>query len=126
MLQHHVRSFMMARTKTHFWFNNNFVIYFFFFMKWSSYNASIINFNGVKVFFPLRIPILLFNYFRFPTEFRILEAKSTKAHIFKVEDTVYFQNENLGIYRIENGEKALVISNAVSYTHLTLPTILLV
>ena len=55
----------------------------------------------------------IYSYNTSTKEFRILEAKSTKAHIFKVEDTVYFQNENLGIYRIENGEKALVISNVI-------------
>jgi len=44
-------------------------------------------------------------------QFKILEAKSTKANIFKVEDGIYFQNQNLGIYKIENGEPNLVLSD---------------
>ena len=44
-------------------------------------------------------------------QFKILEAKSTKANIFKVEDGIYFQNQNLGIYKIENGEPNLVLSH---------------
>lgn len=44
-------------------------------------------------------------------QFKILEAKSTKANIFKVEDGIYFQNQNVGIYKIENGEANLVLSH---------------
>jgi DNA-binding CsgD family transcriptional regulator len=44
-------------------------------------------------------------------QFKVLEAKSTKANIFKVEDGIYFQNQNLGIYKIENGEPNLVLSH---------------
>jgi len=42
-------------------------------------------------------------------QFKILEAKSNKAHIFKVEGTVYYQNQDRGVYRIENGKPKLVI-----------------
>ncbi|MGC1516669.1 MAG: LuxR C-terminal-related transcriptional regulator [Maribacter sp.] len=41
--------------------------------------------------------------------FKILNIKSTKAQIFKVDDTVYFQNQNLGIYKIEDGTPVLVL-----------------
>ena len=55
----------------------------------------------------------IYNYNTITKQFKILNAKSTKAHIFRVEDTVYFQDENLGVYRIENGEKVLVIDYTV-------------
>lgn len=44
--------------------------------------------------------------------FKILNVKSTKAQIFKVDDTVYFQSQNLGIYKIENGKAVLVLDHA--------------
>ncbi len=44
--------------------------------------------------------------------FNILEVKSNKAHIFEVDETIYFQNKNLGIYKIENGASKLVIDDA--------------
>ena len=43
--------------------------------------------------------------------FNILEAKSTKAHLFKVGNTVYFQNQNLGVYKIQNGKPNLVVDH---------------
>ncbi len=45
-------------------------------------------------------------------EFEILEAESNKAHIFKVEGTVYFQNQNEGIYRVRNGKPILVVDDS--------------
>ena len=44
-------------------------------------------------------------------QFKIIEAKSTKADIFKVNDTVYFQNKNNDLYKIENGEPVLIIDH---------------
>ncbi|RNC89415.1 MAG: two component regulator three y domain-containing protein [Allomuricauda sp.] len=44
-------------------------------------------------------------------EFKVLEAKSTKAHLFKVGQTVYFQNQNLGVYKIQNGEPKLMVDH---------------
>lgn len=44
-------------------------------------------------------------------DYKILEAKSTKAHLFKVNQTVYFQNQNLGVYKIKNGEPELVVNH---------------
>lgn len=46
-------------------------------------------------------------------QFKIIEAKSIKAQIFKVNDTVYFQNQNKGLYKIENGEPVLIIDHDV-------------
>lgn len=45
-------------------------------------------------------------------EFKWIEAKSIKAQIFKVNDAVYYQNQNKDIYRIENGEPILTIDSA--------------
>ena len=44
-------------------------------------------------------------------EFKWIEAKSIKAQIFKVNNTVYYQNQNKDIYRIENGEPILTIES---------------
>lgn len=44
-------------------------------------------------------------------QFEILEVKSNKAHIFEVDETIYFQNQDLGVYRIENGESKLIIGH---------------
>ncbi len=44
-------------------------------------------------------------------EFKWIEARSTKAQIFKVDDAVYYQNQNKDIYRIENGEPILAIDS---------------
>ncbi|MGY8916035.1 MAG: helix-turn-helix and ligand-binding sensor domain-containing protein, partial [Flavobacteriales bacterium] len=43
--------------------------------------------------------------------FEIVEAKTTRAKIFKVGNTVYFQEINKGVYKIENG-KAVLVSDA--------------
>lgn len=43
--------------------------------------------------------------------FRILEAKTSKAQIFKIGDTVYYQNQDRSIYKIENGNPLLVIDH---------------
>ena len=45
--------------------------------------------------------------------FRILDAKTTKAQIFKIEDTVYYQNQDRSIYKIENGNPLLVIEHTL-------------
>lgn len=45
-------------------------------------------------------------------QFKWIEAKSIKAHIFKVNDAVYYQNQNKDIYRIENGEPIFTIDSA--------------
>ena len=45
--------------------------------------------------------------------FTILEAKTTKAQIFKIEDTVYYQNQDRSIYKIENGNPLLVIEHTL-------------
>ncbi len=45
--------------------------------------------------------------------FEVLEAKSTKAHLFKVDETVYFQNQNLGVYRIQHGKPKLVVNHGL-------------
>ncbi|MET7028186.1 helix-turn-helix and ligand-binding sensor domain-containing protein [Sediminicola luteus] len=43
--------------------------------------------------------------------FIIVEAKTTRAKIFKVGNTVYFQKINEGVFKIENG-KAVLVSDA--------------
>ena len=45
--------------------------------------------------------------------FRLIEAKSTKAHMFMVSGSVYFQNQEKHVYRIENGEAVLAINAEV-------------
>ena len=42
--------------------------------------------------------------------FKIIEAKSNKAHIFNIDGTIYFQNKDFGIYSIANGEPVLFMS----------------
>lgn len=43
--------------------------------------------------------------------FKVLNVQSTKAQIFEVDDTVYFQSQNFGIYKIGNGSPELVIND---------------
>ncbi|MFT6934083.1 MAG: AraC family chitin signaling transcriptional activator [Maribacter sp.] len=45
-------------------------------------------------------------------QFKWIEAKSIKAHIFKVNDAVYYQNQNKDIYLIKSGEPILAIDAA--------------
>lgn len=51
----------------------------------------------------------IYSYNTKTKQFKVIEAKSTKAHIFKLNGTIYFQNLNKGVYRIENGKPVLVI-----------------
>jgi len=44
-------------------------------------------------------------------EFKILKVKSTKAHIYKVDNTIFFQDQDLGVFKITNGKPELVISS---------------
>lgn len=53
----------------------------------------------------------IYNYNISTKEFKVLEAKSDKAHLFKVGQTVYFQNRDLGVYKIQNGNPELVINH---------------
>jgi AraC family chitin signaling transcriptional activator len=46
--------------------------------------------------------------------FEIIDAKTTRAKIFKVGNTVYFQKINEGVYKIEKG-KAVLVSDAVVF-----------
>lgn len=43
----------------------------------------------------------------------ILDAKSIRAEIFNVDDTIYFQKVNEGIFKIENGKSVLVSNDEV-------------
>ncbi|SDX94140.1 regulatory protein, luxR family [Lutibacter oricola] len=45
--------------------------------------------------------------------FKVIEAPSKRAVLFKVGDYVYFQKSNEGIFRIENGKAVLVSDNEV-------------
>ena len=54
----------------------------------------------------------IYSYHLKTKQFKILEAKSKKAHIFKVNGTVYFQNQSAGVYKIENGKPVLVIDSS--------------
>lgn len=44
-------------------------------------------------------------------KFKIIESNSRITKIFKVDDTVYFQRFNDGIYKIENGKDVLVTNS---------------
>ena len=53
----------------------------------------------------------IYNYNISTQSCKIVEAKSTKAHLFSIGETVYFQNQALGIYKIKNGDPVLVVKN---------------
>ena len=53
----------------------------------------------------------IYSYNMNSKKFNWVEAKSTKAHIFKVDNAVYFQNQNKDIYSIENGEAILALTS---------------
>jgi len=44
---------------------------------------------------------------------QVVDAQSTKAHMFNVKGTVYFHNTGNGLFKIENGKTELVSDNAV-------------
>lgn len=46
-------------------------------------------------------------------QFKVLEAKSTKAHIFKVDESIYFQSEDFSVYKIENGLPEVIIEHSI-------------
>ncbi|KPM30663.1 Two component regulator three Y domain-containing protein [Croceitalea dokdonensis DOKDO 023] len=50
----------------------------------------------------------IYSYHITSGSFKILDVKTTKAHMFKVAGTVYFQNENQGISKIISGRPAVV------------------
>lgn len=45
--------------------------------------------------------------------FEMLDAKTTRAEILKVGNSIYFQKINEGVFTIENGKSALVSDNAI-------------
>jgi DNA-binding CsgD family transcriptional regulator len=53
----------------------------------------------------------IYSYNLTAKKFKISEVKSAKAHLFKLHQTVYYQNHNLGIYTIENGEPKQIANN---------------
>ena len=44
---------------------------------------------------------------------QIVDAKSTKAHMFNLKGTIYFHSTTNGLYKIENGKSVLVSDDAV-------------
>lgn len=44
---------------------------------------------------------------------KVIDSKSTKAHMFNFNGTIYFQNEDNGLYKIKNGESVLVSEDPI-------------
>lgn len=55
----------------------------------------------------------IYSYNLSTKQFRLIEAKATKAHMFMVNGSVYFQNQDKHVFRIENGEAVLAITAEV-------------
>ncbi|WP_044397551.1 triple tyrosine motif-containing protein [Lacinutrix sp. Hel_I_90] len=45
--------------------------------------------------------------------FKIIESETTITKMFKVDDTIYFQSINKGIYKIQNGKAVLFLENNI-------------
>ncbi|WP_299246976.1 LuxR C-terminal-related transcriptional regulator [uncultured Lacinutrix sp.] len=50
--------------------------------------------------------------------FTVIESKSTITKLFKVDNTIYFQDINKGIYKIVNGKKEIFIDHSITKTEL--------
>jgi DNA-binding CsgD family transcriptional regulator len=68
---------------------------------------SIINIEGYILFQSLE---RIYIYNTFDESFRIIDSESRINKMFKVDETIYFQNTALGIFKIINGKEDLVIS----------------
>ena len=45
------------------------------------------------------------------SSYKIVNSDSSLTKVYKVDDTIYFQSINLGIYKIENGQAKLIIDD---------------
>jgi len=54
----------------------------------------------------------IYNYNIRTKEFKWIEASTTKAHIFNVDGSVYYQNENKDVYSIHNGKPKLELRSS--------------
>jgi AraC family chitin signaling transcriptional activator len=70
---------------------------------------GIINIEGYVLFQSFE---RIYIYNNAEESFRIIESDSRINKMFKVDETIYFQNTELGIFKIENGKEVLVISSA--------------
>tara|TARA_R110001583_G_scaffold74134_1_gene205542 strand:+ start:3083 stop:5890 length:2808 start_codon:yes stop_codon:yes gene_type:complete len=50
--------------------------------------------------------------------FRIINSKTSLPKVFKVDESIYFQKMNDGIYRIENGTPVLISNHAILRTNI--------
>lgn len=53
----------------------------------------------------------IYSYNLLSKQFRLIEAKTTKAHMFNVNGSIYFQNQEKHLFKIENGEAVPAIES---------------
>ena len=46
-------------------------------------------------------------------EFKIIDSESSITKLFKVDDSIYFQDLNIGVYQIINGDKTVLIDDEI-------------
>lgn len=46
------------------------------------------------------------------SSFKVIKAKTQRSHLFLLDDTAFFQRENEGLFKIENGDAKLVCNEA--------------
>lgn len=51
----------------------------------------------------------IYSYNLITKKFRLIDAKTTKAHMFNVNGSIYFQNQDKHVFKIENGVSILAI-----------------
>lgn len=51
----------------------------------------------------------IYSYNQTSRQFTFIRAKTTKAHIFKLNGSVYFQDQEKHVFRMENGESVMVL-----------------
>lgn len=55
----------------------------------------------------------IYSYNVITKDFKSIEVKATKAQMFRVNESVYFQNQDKHVFRIENGEPVVAIDAQV-------------
>lgn len=55
----------------------------------------------------------IYSYNTLDGSFRIIDSETTRAQIFNVDNEVYFQKPNEGIFKIENGSPVLVSKDSI-------------
>ena len=61
-------------------------------------------FNNLYVFYNYNNKGITYIYNVLESSFKIIESETRLTDIYKVNETIYFQKLNEGIYKIENGE----------------------